>query len=1045
MAGKIKGITIEIGGDTKPLDKALKGVNDSAVKTSKEIKEIDKALKFDPGNVVLLTQKQELLGKQVATNKEKLETLKNAQSQVEAQFKSGDIGAEQYRAFQREVETTKKILNSYEGKLSSVNSALDGNGDSVKSNKDKLQALKDEQARLSSESVKIVSSFKSQESAMSSLASEADKVALAEKKVASQSDILKQQISNLERQLDLTKKEYGENSTEANKMETELNNAKTTLNALNNELKETSSVSDGAQDGMKAMSDTIRAEALQNVSEKMGELSHKIVEVGISSVETAAELSASNAQFTTVFGDMESQARSALNQIGSDLDIVPARLQGSFTQIAAFAKTSGMDTASALSLTERATRAAADGAAFYDKSIESVTENLQSFLKGNFANDAALGISATETTRNAAANELYGKSFKDLDEAQKQLTLLKMVEDGQKLAGAFGQARREADGYENVIGNLKQSGTDIMAAIGEPILEALIPVMQSLVRVAQSVANWFKDLPGPVKQFMFIIAGVITVMGLLLPGFLALQVAASAMETTIMGMVGAFASVIAPILAIIAVIAVLVLAFKHLWDNNETFRKAVTDIWNNILATLSAIVSEIASFVMSVWGNLTKWWKDNQKLIQSTTKIVWEMIQKIVQKVMKVLGPLIKAGMKNISTTVKAAWTIIKTIITTTMNVILGIIKAVMQVINGDWKGAWRTIKDTAKTFIEGVKTVVSTALEALKAIFTNSWQAMKNVVSTVLSAILSVVQSVWSSIVSYLAGVGQSIYNTASSVWNSILSTLSSIWSSIYNTVMSVFNSIANFLSGLWSTISSTASSVWNGIMMTLQFIWNSIYNTAMSVWNSIWNFLSNLWNTISTTASNIFNGIKDAISNIWNGILDTTSNVWNSIKDTIKNTIEGAKKIVSDTIDAMKKLFDFDWKLPKIGIPKITVNGGEAPYGIGGEGKLPSFDVTWKYFAKGGILTKPTAFGMVGNSVAVGGEAGAEAVLPLNESTLGMIADRIMATVTDKIVVNVPKQEPQPIVLNVDGKTFAQVMVGYISDAQADRLRIIENGGTI
>ena len=95
-----------------------------------------------------------------------------------------------------------------------------------------------------------------------------------------------------------------------------------------------------------------------------------------------------------------------------------------------------MDTAGALELTERATRAAADGAAFYDKSIEEVTENLQLFLKGNYENDAALGISATETTRNAAANALYGKSFNELSESQKQLTLLKMVEDGQAAAGA---------------------------------------------------------------------------------------------------------------------------------------------------------------------------------------------------------------------------------------------------------------------------------------------------------------------------------------------------------------------------------------------------------------------------------------------------------------------------------------------------------------------------------------------------------------------------------------------------------------------------------
>ncbi|HEM5075699.1 TPA: phage tail tape measure protein, partial [Streptococcus suis] len=89
MAGNIKGITIEIGGDTQPLQDALKGVNKQAFEATKELRQIDKALKFDTGNVTLLTQKQEVLAKQVETTKEKLATLRQVQSQVEAQFKAG--------------------------------------------------------------------------------------------------------------------------------------------------------------------------------------------------------------------------------------------------------------------------------------------------------------------------------------------------------------------------------------------------------------------------------------------------------------------------------------------------------------------------------------------------------------------------------------------------------------------------------------------------------------------------------------------------------------------------------------------------------------------------------------------------------------------------------------------------------------------------------------------------------------------------------------------------------------------------------------------
>lgn len=82
---------------------------------------------------------------------------------------------------------------------------------------------------------------------------------------------------------------------------------------------------------------------------------------------------------------------------------------------------------------------------------------MKSFLKGNYENDSALGLSCTETTRNAAANALYGKSFNELSESQKQLTLLQMVEDANKASGALGQAARESDTWTNQTGNLKQA------------------------------------------------------------------------------------------------------------------------------------------------------------------------------------------------------------------------------------------------------------------------------------------------------------------------------------------------------------------------------------------------------------------------------------------------------------------------------------------------------------------------------------------------------------------------------------------------------------
>lgn len=115
---KIKGITIKFGADTTALSKALKSAEDTSKSLGSELSSVNKLLKFDPKNTQLLAQKQELLSKQVENTKEKLEALKQAQGEVEKKFKSGDIGAEEYREFQREIAKTEQDLKSYTTQIS---------------------------------------------------------------------------------------------------------------------------------------------------------------------------------------------------------------------------------------------------------------------------------------------------------------------------------------------------------------------------------------------------------------------------------------------------------------------------------------------------------------------------------------------------------------------------------------------------------------------------------------------------------------------------------------------------------------------------------------------------------------------------------------------------------------------------------------------------------------------------------------------------------------------------------------------------------------
>lgn len=380
----------------------------------------------------------------------------------------------------------------------------------------------------------------------------------------------------------------------------------------------------------------------------------KIVSFGQGCIQAAADANAAASQFSQVFGDLEGSAKSSLSGIADETGIVENRMRGSYTQIAAFAKTSGMDTEAALNLSNRAMLAVADSAAFYDRSLEETTESLQSFLKGNYENDAALGLSATETTRNAAANKLYGKSFNDLSESQKQMTLLQMVEDANKLSGAMGQAARESDTWTNQTGNLKQAWEDFKAAIGENFLNVAIDAVKSLsekvVELTEKVpvaVQWFKDLgtwcnehQGVLITIGAAIATVTTavtaynIVGAItaavnaaeagsLAGLIAMKLASAA----------ATMAALAPYLLITAAIAAVIAIGVLLYKNWDTIKQKCVELGQNIKQKFTemkeAVVNkvtelkdkakqkfeEVKESIVNICKNVVDWVKDNWKSI----------------------------------------------------------------------------------------------------------------------------------------------------------------------------------------------------------------------------------------------------------------------------------------------------------------------------------------------------------------------------------------------------------------------------------------------
>lgn len=342
---------------------------------------------------------------------------------------------------------------------------------------------------------------------------EQGKLEATSKQLQKQLDLQKQKMGLLEDAVKKASEKYGENSIEATRLRGALYDTQATVSKLETELEDTSSALNGTGDAMEdfaeeaedasdaalSFGDVLKANIASDlVLDTIEDIGSAIKDFATEAIDAAADIKASTSKFKQSFGEMEGKATAALESIADEAGITATRLQDSYASIYAFNKAIGSDSETSLDIASRSLRAAADSAAYYDKSVEDATETLQSFLKGNYENDAALGISATETARNTMSNQLYAKSFIELSEAQKVDVLLAMVEAGNKASGALGQAAREADSWTNVTGELDESWHQFLGTIGSPILEGVIPIIQGITdalnrMTEKSAAEKFSD------------------------------------------------------------------------------------------------------------------------------------------------------------------------------------------------------------------------------------------------------------------------------------------------------------------------------------------------------------------------------------------------------------------------------------------------------------------------------------------------------------------------------------------------------------------------
>jgi len=680
--------------------------------------------------------------------------------------------------------------------------------------------------------------------------------------------------------------------------------------------------------------------------------------------EAAADAEALKSQFSQVFGEVESDAADKLQAIEDNTGVMVNRMKGSFTQIAAFSKTTGSTTAEALDIANRSMIAVADSAAFYDRSIEDMTNSLQSFLKGNFENDTALGISCTETTRNAAANELYGKSFKDLSEAEKQLTLLKMVEDGNKLSGALGQAARESDTWTNQLGNLKQSLQDLKATAGSAFLKPAVMVLKLLVSLVQGLTKRLQTLTGETgivtrafDRFHALIKRLkpeISRMAETLQG--GIQRGISVVKN-IVDRFGGLENVL-KILAIVAGSFIAVMAFAKVISGVKalvTALRAVDKVMAlaklkvlaivAVVVILALIVEDFINFLMgndSVIGTIfdkAGIGADNarQAIFNAWTKVkeflleVWDFIKQAAGMFVDTIKGFFERHGESIRANFERVWGIIKTFL----------------------NGVWTFISQLAATLFGSTEENIDGSTQSTKDKLLAVWQAILDALSAVWDALYEVGSAVFNAI----ATVIETVFGWIQSFWNSwgsrILSWFKVLWDSlggILNAFLDIIKGVANFISsvftgdwqgawdaikqiftGIWDAIVNFITAIWDTIKMLFEMalaaikaiweaVWGAISGFFQEIWNGIVSFVTGIWNTITSTISNAINtayntvvsvlqAIHDFFSNIFSGIANFVSSTFSNILNGIISTVTSIKDAI---VNGFNSAIDFIKSLP-------------------------------------------------------------------------------------------------------------------------------------
>ena len=848
MAGRnIKGITVEIGGDTTGLQKALQGVEKDIKNTQSQLKDVEKLLKMDPGNTELLSQKQRLLNDAIGETKEKLATLKTAAEQAKQALESGEITQGQYDALQREIVETEEKLKSLEKqaeqsatamqKIAATGEKLKDTGDKITGVGEKLMPVTLAVTGLGTAAVKTAADF---DTAMS-------QVAAVSGATGDDFDALREKAREMGAKTKFSASEAAE-----------------AMNYM-------------AMAGWKTADMLDGIEGIMNLAAASGEDLATTSDIVTDALSAFGLTAADSGHFADVLAAASSNANTNVSMMGETFKYcapVAGALGYSCEDVAeaiglmanSGIKSSQAGTALRTMMTKLQGELTLTGEAFGEVTIQTANADGSMRELGDILSDLRGAFSQmTESEAAAAAETLVGKNAMSGFLAVMNAAPADIDKLSTAIANCDGTSQKMADTMQD---NLEGQLTILKSQLQELAIsfgDILIPVVRDVVSHIQKVVDWLNGLDDGTRKVIITVAllaaalgpvlivvgkvissvgTIMTAVPKIVSAFTKIKTLVSGLGTFITGLLpkigtaltavktaltGLFSFMAAnPITIVIAAVAALVAAFIYLWNHCEGFRQFWIDLWEGIKTAAVNAWNAITEFFTAAWTAISETAVMVWTAVSQFFMNLWTGITETWTAVWTAVSEFFTAMWSAISLAATTIWTAIKDFFTETWNSICAAVTAAVTSISEFLSGAWTAIQTTA--------TAVWTAISTF---FTTIWTAIKTTITNAVTGIKTTVTSTWENIKSPVTGIANTLKSTVALAFNSMWSGIKSTVSGIYNSIRDGFNNAVSYVRGLASQAFNWGADIIRGIINGIRSMISGVVSAVSSVASTIRSYL--------------------------------------------------------------------------------------------------------------------------------------------------------------------------------------------------------------